>query len=80
MMTCLCDAFYTGVAEATVHVLEAAGCRVHVPEDQTCCGQPPFNGGYFESSRRIAQHTAKVFDEDLPVIVLSSSCGAMHLH
>ena len=27
MMTCLCDAFYTGVAEATVHVLEAAGCR-----------------------------------------------------
>ncbi|NCF88131.1 MAG: hypothetical protein GWQ08_21845 [Verrucomicrobiaceae bacterium] len=48
------------MVEATVHVLKVAGCRVHVPEDQTCCGQPPFNGGHFESSRRIAQHTAKV--------------------
>ena len=80
MMTCLCDAFYAGVAEATVRVLEAAGCRVHVPEDQTCCGQPAFNGGDFESSRKIAQHTAKVFSGDLPIIVPSGSCAAMHLH
>lgn len=80
MMTCLCDAFYAGVAEATVRVLEAAGCQVHVPEDQTCCGQPPFNGGDFESSRRVAQHTAKVFGGELPIIVPSGSCAAMHLH
>lgn len=80
MMTCLCDAFYAGVAEATVRVLEAAGCQVHVPEDQTCCGQPAFNGGDFESSRRVAQHTAKVFGGELPVIVPSGSCAAMHLH
>lgn len=80
MMTCLCDAFYAGVAEATVRVLEAAGCRVHFPEDQTCCGQPAFNGGDFESSRKVAKHTAQVFAGDLPIIVPSGSCAAMHLH
>ena len=80
MMTCLCDAFYADAAQATVEVLEHVGCRVQVPEDQTCCGQPPFNSGDFESSRKVARHTATVFAGDQPVIVPSGSCAAMHFH
>ena len=38
MATCLCDAFYDGVAKATVEVLEHLGCEVEFPENQTCCG------------------------------------------
>jgi L-lactate dehydrogenase complex protein LldE len=45
MATCLCDAFFDGVAKATVEVLEHAGCEVEFPENQTCCGQPAFNCG-----------------------------------
>ena len=45
MATCLCDAFYDDVAQATVEVLEHAGCEVEFPEGQTCCGQPAFNCG-----------------------------------
>lgn len=80
MATCLCDAFFDDVARAAVEVLEHLGCAVNFPERQTCCGQPPFNGGDFVSSRTVARHTAAVFAGELPVIVPSGSCAAMHFH
>ncbi|MFV1994683.1 MAG: (Fe-S)-binding protein [Verrucomicrobiales bacterium] len=80
MATCLCDAFFADVAKATVEVLEHAGCEVIFPPDQTCCGQPAFNGGDFPAARRVARHTMEVFAGDLPVIVPSGSCAAMHVH
>lgn len=80
MATCLCDAFFADLAKATVEVLEQAGCEVVFPEDQTCCGQPAFNGGDFVSSRRVVRHTMRVFAGDLPIVVPSGSCAAMHRH
>ena len=80
MATCLCDAFFPEAAQAAVEVLEHAGCEVIFPEDQTCCGQPAFNGGDFPVSRRVARHTEAVFSSELPVIVPSGSCAAMHVH
>lgn len=80
MATCLCDAFYDDVAKATVEVLEHLGVEVAFPENQTCCGQPAFNSGDWKSSRKVARHTAEVFAGDLPVIVPSGSCAAMHFH
>lgn len=80
MMTCLCDAFYANVAKAAVQVLEHVGCTVEVPPAQTCCGQPAFNSGDFEVSRKVAHHTAEVFAGDGPIIVPSGSCAAMHRH
>ncbi len=80
MATCLCDAFYDDVAKATVEILEHLGVEVGFPENQTCCGQPAFNSGDWKSSRKVARHTAEVFGGDLPVIVPSGSCAAMHFH
>ncbi len=80
MATCLCDAFFSDLAKATVEVLEHAGCEVVFPEDQTCCGQPAFNGGDFVSSRKVVRHTMRVFAGDLPIVVPSGSCAAMHRH
>ena len=80
MGTCLCDAFYDDVARATVQVLEYLGVTVEYPEDQTCCGQPAFNSGDWNASRKIARHCAKVFAGDLPVIVPSGSCASMNSH
>ena len=80
MGTCLCDAFYDDVARATVEVLEHLGVEVVFPENQTCCGQPAFNSGDWEASRKVARHTASVFAGDLPVIVPSGSCAAMNFH
>ncbi len=80
MGTCLCDAFYDDAAKATVEVLESLGVTVEFPENQTCCGQPAFNSGDWNASRKVARHTAEVFAGDLPVIVPSGSCAAMNFH
>jgi L-lactate dehydrogenase complex protein LldE len=68
------------VARATVQVLEHLGVSVEYPEDQTCCGQPAFNGGDWSASRKVARHCSKVFAGDLPIIVPSGSCAAMNAH
>ncbi len=77
MLTCLCDAFYGEVGIAAVKVLEHLGCKVEFPLDQTCCGQPPFNNGDWESARKLAARTIELFSGDVPVVVPSSSCAAM---
>lgn len=80
MTTCLCDAFYADVAQASVEILEYLGCDIELPDGQTCCGQPAFNAGDWSSSRKVVRHTAKVFAGDKPVIVPSGSCAAMIFH
>lgn len=80
MMTCLCDAFFDDVARATYEVLESLGIEVEVPEAQTCCGQPAFNGGDWDAARKVIRHAVRVFEGDCPVIVPSGSCAAMNFH
>jgi L-lactate dehydrogenase complex protein LldE len=80
MATCLCDAFHDDVAAATVEVLEHLGCDVGFPEAQTCCGQPAFNGGNWDASRKVVRHAARTFSWKDPVIVPSGSCAAMLFH
>ncbi len=80
MATCLCDAFYNDVAQATVQVLEYLGVKVDFPESQTCCGQPAFNGGDWVAARKVIRHVVKSFEGNVPVIIPSGSCTAMMRH
>lgn len=80
MATCLCDAFFDDAAKATVEILEYLGCTVEFPPDQTCCGQPAFNAGDWDNSRRVVRHMVDVFAGDGPVVVPSGSCAAMVFH
>jgi L-lactate dehydrogenase complex protein LldE len=80
MATCLCDAFYDDVARAAIEVLEYLGCEVAFPEDQTCCGQPAFNGGDWAASRAVVRHVLRTFAGDDPIVVPSGSCAAMLFH
>jgi L-lactate dehydrogenase complex protein LldE len=80
MATCLCDAFHDDVAAATVEVLEHLGCEVGFPEAQTCCGQPAFNGGNWDASRKVVRHAVRTFSGEDPVVVPSGSCAAMLFH
>ena len=77
-VTCLVDRFYPDVAEAVVAVLERAGVEVIVPGDQTCCGQPAFNGGFTGEAAAMARHTIDVLTaRPEPVVVPSGSCADM---
>jgi L-lactate dehydrogenase complex protein LldE len=80
-VTCLVDTFYPEVGEATVDLLERAGCAVEFPFDQTCCGQPAFNGGFTDEARSMAIHTVEVLDAtEGPIVIPSGSCGQMIAH
>lgn len=77
MITCLADAFFPEVGEATVRLLRRLGVNVDFPRAQTCCGQPHFNSGYAADARAVARHTLTVFDTGRPVVAPSGSCAAM---
>ncbi len=78
-VTCLADMFRPSVAFATVKLLEAAGCRVEVPERQTCCGQPAFNSGDRKTTQDIAKTTIEAFEGFQYVVGPSGSCiGMLH--
>lgn len=76
-VTCLVDLMRPEIAEATVRLLESAGCTVEVPMSQTCCGQPGFNSGDTASARALALKFLDEFEGFDHVVVPSGSCGGM---
>ena len=74
--TCLVDLFRPTVGFAAAQLIEASGCRVHVPE-QTCCGQPAYNSGDRHHGRQIARQVIETFEGYDYVVVPSGSCGGM---
>jgi L-lactate dehydrogenase complex protein LldE len=79
--TCLVNEFFPAVGFAVVRVLEHLGFTVNVPVQQTCCGQPAFNGGFHEEARRAARHTIEVLESSPGVVVIpSGSCADMLIH
>jgi len=78
-VTCLADTFYPHIVRSMVSVLGKLGHTVTCPTEQTCCGQPMFNTGYFEQTRRAARHMIEVFSRygDGVIVSPSASCTAM---
>jgi L-lactate dehydrogenase complex protein LldE len=76
-VTCLVDLFRPSVGFAAVKLLEEHGCRVTVPEAQTCCGQPAYNSGDRRDALAIARAVMAAFAEFDYVVVPSGSCGGM---
>ncbi len=80
-VTCLVDLMRPSVGFAAVKLLENAGCRVEVPETQTCCGQPAFNSGDRKDARDVARGVIAAFQGFDYVAVPSGSCaGMIHEH
>ena len=44
---CFMDQIYPQAGFNMVKVLEKVGCAVNYNPEQTCCGQPAFNAGFF---------------------------------
>ena len=61
----------------TVKVLRHIGCEVAFPEDQTCCGQPAFNTGYWNDARPCAERFIRVFKDAEVIVCPSGSCTTM---
>ena len=74
---CFIDSLYPNVAMSMVKIFEQLGHSVEFPENQTCCGQPPFNSGYWEEARSVASNQLEAFKNADCIVSGSGSCGAM---
>ena len=75
-VTCLVDAMRPAIGFAAITLLEAAGCRVEVPLQQTCCGQPALKSGDLAGTRQLAQRTIALLEPFQYAVVPSGSCAA----
>lgn len=73
---CYIDQLYPGVAWASLELLEAHGAEVHVPAEQTCCGQPLLNTGAAAAAQPLAERFAETFAPFEYVVCPSGSCTA----
>ena len=71
------DQLLPEVAVDTVKVLRRLGYAVEFPEDQTCCGQPAFNTGYWDEARPCAERFVRVFKHAEAIVCPSGSCAAL---
>jgi L-lactate dehydrogenase complex protein LldE len=74
---CYIDQFYPEIAEATARLLARYGVPTVFPEEQTCCGQPAFNSGYWDEARPVIHHFCDVFAQHRWIVCPSASCTAM---
>ena len=71
---CFVDQLYPQTAYNMIKVLEKAGCSVSYNEAQTCCGQPAFNAGFWDESRKVCSKFLSEFDPDQYIVAPSASC------
>ena len=72
---CFIDQLFPETGFNMVKVLEKAGCKVHYNPNQTCCGQPAFNAGYWKEMDDVGKKFLADFaNSDRYVVGPSGSC------
>ena len=77
---CVMPFFYRESHEASVRLLQLAGCEVWFPPDQACCGALFAHNGDLEGARRQRDRNARAFGmEDFDALVVNSAGCGSHL-
>ncbi|MCM3925195.1 (Fe-S)-binding protein [Frankia sp. AiPs1] len=79
-VTCLVDALFPRVGQATTELLERLGHEVVFPAGQTCCGQMHTNTGYAREAVELVRHHVDVFEGADVVVTPSGSCAGSVRH
>jgi FAD/FMN-containing dehydrogenase/Fe-S oxidoreductase len=73
--------FHPEIGKATVEVLEDAGCRVSLPEENLCCGRPLYDYGFLDLAKDqlvdILNALEKPISYGIPVVGMEPSCMAV---
>ena len=75
--TCLLNMFQSEVISSAINILKLLGMDVVYPSKQTCCGNLALLRGGSNEATKLVSYFLKLFPEDLPIIVLSTSCAKM---
>ncbi|HEY5463009.1 MAG TPA: (Fe-S)-binding protein [Hanamia sp.] len=71
---CFVDQLYPQTAFNMVKVLEKACCDVSYNTNQTCCGQPAFNAGFWDEAKSVAAKFIEDFEGTDYIVAPSASC------
>ena len=71
---CYIDQLYPQTGQNTLEILEKVGCEVIYNPNQTCCGQPAFNSGYWAESKALAEKFFNDYNPNIPIVSPSGSC------
>ena len=71
---CFVDQMFPDAAFNMIKVLEKAGCEVDYNPDQTCCGQPAFNAGFWDEAKSVGHKFIKDFQTYDYIVGPSASC------
>lgn len=74
---CFVDQLTPEIGLDVARVLRRIGCEIDFPEEQTCCGQPAFNTGYWGDARPLAKRFLRVFGRSEAIVCPSGSCTTM---
>ncbi len=76
-VTCLVDLMRPSIGFAALRLLEAGAGEVYVPPNQTCCGQPGYNGGDRAGAKALAAKVIAEFEACDYLVAPSGSCSGM---
>ena len=71
---CFVDQLYPATGFNMVKVLEKLGCTVSYNPNQTCCGQPAFNAGFWDEAKSVCSKFIRDFPGDDYIVGPSASC------
>ncbi|WP_353855575.1 (Fe-S)-binding protein [Bacillus sp. Bos-x628] len=75
---CIMDTIFFKTNQATIHLLQLAGCEVVTPPMQTCCGALHGHSGEKKQAKHLAKRNIEAFEQtDVDAIVINAGgCGA----
>src|SRR5207247_6485104 len=75
--SCVMDVMFPRVNHEAVRLLVLAGCEVHVPDAQTCCGALHAHSGLRREAKRLMRANVAAFAGAFDFVVTDSAgCGA----
>jgi L-lactate dehydrogenase complex protein LldE len=74
---CFVDQMAPEIGLDMARVLRRVGYELEFRREQTCCGQPAFNSGYWQDAKPVAEMFVKIFKSAEAVVCPSGSCTTM---
>ncbi|HLG02897.1 MAG TPA: (Fe-S)-binding protein [Bacteroidia bacterium] len=71
---CFVDQLYPETANNMIKILERVGCGVNYNHEQTCCGHPAYNAGFWDHCKEVGDKFIREFQNDRYIVSPSSSC------
>lgn len=75
---CLMDTMFLETNNATIKLLQLAGCEIHIPQNQACCGALHGHSGEKQAAKNLAKRNIEAFEKlDADYIITNAGgCGA----